>query len=300
MLVLFRFCFKKTQNKSSYTELIEAQDRSIITIHNNHPALLSAVNGGEQLTRGCRMRSLCHLSNIMRQEAEPSETKWQYGRVRRLVQPDMRIFQSLCVDSDSLTSITRLGKYSILHVPWARWYVGLLLQYFQDVGSEARCLCSYLYYFCICRKEFAAGGFDMLFRIFDQTLAAELYKIMGLVVWISRRVPEESRLLVNSDWWMQSLPGTMTLCDISGFLGWFPDRKLVNSSGFLDLTNDAAWLVVVWVRLNGRNEAIRLAPWRNYTGPCYKKPQTSIFRMVIISSAIDMSHSEHKYEFGGP
>lgn len=39
-----------------------------------------------------------------------------------------------------------------------------------------------VYYFCICRKEFAAGGFDMLFRIFDQTLAAELYKIMGLVV----------------------------------------------------------------------------------------------------------------------
>ena len=39
-----------------------------------------------------------------------------------------------------------------------------------------------VYYFCICRKEFAAGGFDMVIRIFGKTLAVQLYKSLGLVV----------------------------------------------------------------------------------------------------------------------
>lgn len=98
-----------------------------------------------------------------------------------------------------------------------------------------------VYYFCICRKEFAAGGFDMLISyLWSDPCSAIIQELGACGVKVLRRVLEEFRLLVNSDWWIQSLPGTMTLCDISGFLGWFPDRQLVNSSGSFDLTNDAA------------------------------------------------------------
>ena len=76
--------------------------------------------------------------------------------------------------------------------------------------------------------------------LWSDPCSAIIQELGACGVKVLRRVLEEFRLLVNSDWWIQSLPGTMTLCDISGFLGWFPDRQLVNSSGSFDLTNDAA------------------------------------------------------------